>query len=51
MVGLLLATAMLAAPPLPSKAITVTVSRGNNITGSIVESTAVSSFSELFEEE
>ena len=51
MAGLLLATAMLAAPPLLSKVITVTVSKSDWRTGSMVVSAAVPSDSRLFLDE
>jgi hypothetical protein len=51
MAGLLLAAAMLAAPPILSKVITVTVSTSEKIVGSIVVGTAVPSDSQLFSDE
>jgi hypothetical protein len=48
MAGLLLAAAMLAAPPLPSKVITVAVSSDEIMTGSIEIGIAVPSDSKLF---
>ena len=51
MVGLLLAVAMLAAPPLPSKVLTVKVSTDPDDTGSIVVGGAVPSDSQLFSDE
>ena len=48
MVGLLLAAIMLAAPPIPSKVLTVTVSDIDWGTGSIVVGEAVPSDSQLF---
>ena len=50
MAGLLLVVAMLAAPPIPSKVITVKVS-GNWETGSIVVGATVPSDSQLFSDE
>jgi hypothetical protein len=48
MVGLLIAVAMLAAPPIPSKVLTVTVSTEKWIKGSIVVGTEAPSDSQLF---
>jgi len=51
MAALLLATAMLAAPPVPSKVLTVKVSTAIKITGSIVVGAAAPSDSQLFLDE
>ena len=51
MAGLLLAAAMLAAPPLPSKVLTVTVTTRSSITGSIVVGAAAPPDSQLFSDE
>ena len=48
MAGLLLAAAMLAAPPVPSKVLTVKLSYIYPFKGSIVVGTAVPSDSQLF---
>ena len=50
MVGLLIAVAMLAAPPIPSKVLTVQVTTDYS-TGSIVVGAAVPSDSQLFSDE
>ena len=51
MVGLLIVVAMLAAPPIPSKVLTVTVATSSPWTGSIVVGGAVPSDSQLFSNE
>jgi len=51
MAALLLAAAIFAAPPLPSKVLTVKVSTSKDITGSMVVSAAVPSDSRLFLDE
>jgi len=51
MVGLLIAVAMLAAPPLPSKVLTVKVNPDSWNTGSIVVGTEAPSNSQLFSDE